>query len=120
MTIASTATTAPLRVGLRPSFVPDPPLLLRREQLLRKLLDATELLQRSRADLIPDGYVADYLALRWLERDGVRLTLTDAGRAVCRRLQPERASLPRGAQPRREADDDFVDTMPAVFIDAAA
>ncbi|MEP7057815.1 MAG: hypothetical protein ABI809_08600 [Caldimonas sp.] len=93
MQISSTPSVSLLRIDRRPFCDSASPLLLRREQLLMDLLDVVELLRQGRADLIPEGYVADYLALRWLESSDGRLCLTEAGREVCSRLRPELAEL---------------------------
>ena len=67
------------------------PCFLRRERLRDELLASVEALECRRTDLLPDGFLADYLALRWLEmRDGEpRLTL--AGHQICAVLRERRS-----------------------------
>lgn len=59
------------------------PSFLRGERLRDELLASVEALECQRADLLPDGFLADYLALRWLElRDGIP-SLTSIGTRIC-------------------------------------
>lgn len=60
---------------------------LRREQLRDGLLVAIESLERPDDELFANGFIADYIALRWLEWGGDRLRLTDAGAHVCNLLR---------------------------------
>jgi hypothetical protein len=41
------------------------------------------MIDADRADLIPPGFVDDYVALSWLEDCGVGLRLTHSGAALC-------------------------------------
>jgi len=41
------------------------------------------MLNANRADLIPHGFVDDYVALSWLEDRGAGLRLTCSGAALC-------------------------------------
>jgi hypothetical protein len=52
------------------------PRVTRREQLRRELLTAVDSLARRRADLVSEGFIADYVALHWLEWNGGTLRLT--------------------------------------------
>lgn len=61
---------------------------LRREVLRDALASSVSMLHHDRADDIPDGYLADYVALAWLRWTGGRLCLTTAGEALCRQLGP--------------------------------
>ena len=56
---------------------------LRLQVLRDNLLPTVELLSQRRADQIGDGFVADYLALDWLEWNGGLLRLTVTGENVC-------------------------------------
>jgi hypothetical protein len=58
----------------------------RREALRDDLLATVDLLKRRRAADIADGYIDDYVALRWLEWHGGTLRLTTTGENVCRQL----------------------------------
>jgi hypothetical protein len=58
----------------------------RREALREDLLATVALLKRRRASDIADGYIDDYVALRWLEWHGGTLRLTTTGENVCRQL----------------------------------
>ena len=60
---------------------------LRRQSLRDSLLPTIDLLQQRRADQIADGFIADYLALDWLEWDGGILRLTVTGANVCKQLR---------------------------------
>lgn len=60
--------------------------LLRREALREGLQRAVEHLKAHRADLIGDGFIADYVALDWLEWHGGSLRLTVVGGNVCRQV----------------------------------
>jgi len=59
------------------------PPTLRREQLRDALPATVVMLDRDRVDLIPGGFVDDYLALSWLEDRGAGLRLTSSGAAIC-------------------------------------
>jgi hypothetical protein len=61
-------------------------LQLRREALRDGLQRAVDHLKARRADLIGDGFIADYVALDWLEWHGGNLRLTVIGGNVCRQL----------------------------------
>jgi hypothetical protein len=41
------------------------------------------MLDADRVDLIPRGFVDDYVALSWLENRGAGLRLTTSGAALC-------------------------------------
>ena len=61
--------------------------MLRRERLRNNLPVTVDALRRRRADLVPEGFIADYVALDWLEWNGgaVRITLT--GTNICKQIQ---------------------------------
>ena len=61
----------------------------RRDHLRATLLSAVDLLYRRRADLIGDGTIEDYVALRWFEWNGGALRLTVTGKNVCEQLKAE-------------------------------
>jgi len=48
-----------------------------------------DLLHRRRADLVGDGAIGEYVALRWLEWNGGTLRLTAAGQDVCDQINAE-------------------------------
>lgn len=59
-----------------------------RGELLRtELLATVDLLYHRRADLVSDGFIADYVALRWIEWNGGALKLTAAGDIVCAQMR---------------------------------
>jgi hypothetical protein len=60
---------------------------LRRQVLRESLLPTLELLNCCQADQVDDGFIADYLALDWLEWNGGTLRLTITGSNVCRQLR---------------------------------
>lgn len=62
--------------------------LLRREHLRSQLSSTVDALRRRRADLVPDGLIADYVALDWLEWSGGALRVTLTGANVCKQMQP--------------------------------
>jgi hypothetical protein len=59
------------------------PPTLRREQLRDALPGAVAMINADRVDLIPHGFVDDYVALSWLEDRGAGLRLTSSGAALC-------------------------------------
>jgi len=78
----STIAAAPLSAMLaRPAPVS------RREQLRNELLTAVDSLHRRRADLISEGFIADYIALHWLEWNGGALRLTVSGDNICEQMR---------------------------------
>lgn len=62
---------------------------LRREALRDALLATVDLLYRRRAGEIREGYIDDYVALKWLEWNGGGLRLTASGETVCRQLSAQ-------------------------------
>jgi hypothetical protein len=64
-----------------------PPPVSRREQLRNGLLTTVDSLHRRRADLISEGFIADYVALHWLEWNGGALRLTVTGNDMCEQLR---------------------------------
>jgi len=66
---------------------------LRRQVLREKLLPTVQLLNCRRADQVDDGFIADYLALDWLEWNGGTLRLTVTGSNVCEQLRSGHTSL---------------------------
>ena len=64
-----------------------PPPFSRREQLRNELLSAIDSLHRRRADLISEGFIADYIALHWLEWNGGALRLTVSGDNICEQMR---------------------------------
>ena len=64
-----------------------PPPILRREQLRIELLATVDSLHRRRADLVSEGFIADYVALHWLEWNGGTLQLTVTGQNVCAQMR---------------------------------
>jgi len=59
----------------------------RREQLRRELLATVDSLHRRRADLVCEGFIADYVALHWLEWNGGTLRLTVTGANICDQMR---------------------------------
>ena len=55
--------------------------------LRSELLATMELLDRRRADLVPEALIADYVSLNWLEWNGGTLRLTVTGRNVCQQMR---------------------------------
>lgn len=71
----------------------------RRIELLRERLPAVVTqLERRRLDLVEEGFVADYLALRWLVWCDGDLRLSEIGRIVSDSAQAE-ATAPRAGSP---------------------
>ena len=64
-----------------------PPPLSRREQLRNELLTTVDSLHRRRADLISEGFIADYVSLHWLEWSGGALRLTVTGNNMCDQMR---------------------------------
>ena len=63
------------------------PSLSRREQLRLELLTTVDSLHRRRADLVPEGFIEDYVALHWLEWNGGALRLTVTGANMCEQMR---------------------------------
>ena len=70
-----------------PNRLPSASLAPRREELQEELLLTVDLLSRRRADLVAEGFIEDYVALRWLEWNGGTLRLTAAGDIVCSQMR---------------------------------
>jgi hypothetical protein len=68
--------------------------LTRRDRLRIELLATVDALHRRRADLVSEGFIADYVALDWLEWNGGALRLTVTGVNVCAQMRER--SLERG------------------------
>ncbi len=64
-----------------------PPPVSRREQLRNELLTTVDSLHRRRADLVSEGFIADYVALHWLEWNGGALRLTIIGNNMCEQMR---------------------------------
>ena len=72
----------------RPTATPMAPgPMLRREALRNNLLVTVDALRRRRADLVPEGFIADYVALDWLEWNGGTLRVTLTGTNICKQIQ---------------------------------
>jgi hypothetical protein len=68
--------------------VADPPTQPSRHELLRnQLLSTVDSLNRRRADLVPESYIADYVALDWLEWNGGTLRTTVVGANICKQMK---------------------------------
>jgi len=61
--------------------------VLRREHLRNQFPSTVDALRRGRADLVPDGFIADYVALDWLEWNGGALRATLTGANICKQVQ---------------------------------
>ena len=79
--------------GEETSAPPAPAPRLRRQILREGLLPTVELLKGRRADQVDDSFIADYLALDWLEWNGGSLRLTITGNNVCEQLRAGHASV---------------------------
>ena len=76
-------------IGAAPvaAMVARPPPVSRREQLRDELLTTVDSLHRRRADLVSEGFIADYVALHWLEWNGGALRLTVSGDNICEQMR---------------------------------
>jgi hypothetical protein len=77
----------------QPAPTPTTAPTLRRETLRDGLSEVMSHLKNRRADLIDEGFIADYVALDWLEWHGGTLRATEVGDNICRQLahrQPPR------------------------------
>jgi hypothetical protein len=72
---------------ISPSPSSSVPLAPRRALLQEELLLTVDLLARRRADLVAEGFIDEYVALRWLEWNGGTLRLTAAGDIVCSQMR---------------------------------
>ena len=61
----------------------------RRQQLRDELLSTIDALHQRRADLVPEGFIADYVALDWLEWNGGSLRITLSGTNMCQQMQAQ-------------------------------
>ena len=59
----------------------------RHQQLLQSLPVTIHYLERGQSDLIPAGFLEDYVALNWLTHRHEGFRLTPAGEEVCHKLQ---------------------------------
>jgi hypothetical protein len=59
----------------------------RRLRLRSQFSETVDALKRSRADLVPDGFIAEYVALDWLEWRGGAVRLTMTGSNIFKQLQ---------------------------------
>jgi len=64
-----------------------PPAVSRRDQLRIELLTTVDSLHRRRADLVSESFIADYVALHWLEWNGGALRLTVTGKNICEQMR---------------------------------
>jgi hypothetical protein len=85
MTARDRSTVAPATPEL--ALLARTPPVLRREQLRYELLATVDSLYRRRADLVCEGFIADYVALRWLEWNGGSLRLTATGDRMCEQMR---------------------------------
>ena len=87
-----TAATGP-RCGDGASPVPSRPVAPRRPPVLRcgqlrnEFLATVDSLQHRRAHQISEGFIADYVALNWLEWNGGALRLTMTGTNMCQQMR---------------------------------
>jgi hypothetical protein len=58
-----------------------------REQLRMRFPGTVDALHRRRADLVPEGVIADYVALNWLEWNGGALCVTLTGSNICKQMR---------------------------------
>jgi hypothetical protein len=79
--------TYPARTIASPGTLVRTPPLSRREQLRLELLTTVDMLNRRRADQVSEGFVNDYVALRWLEWRGGALHLTETGSDMCDQMR---------------------------------
>jgi len=84
MTRTPTSTKRPAAASVTLS---QPPPLSRRELLRLELLTTVDSLYRRRADLVSEGFIADYVALNWLEWHGGALRLTTTGENMCLQMR---------------------------------
>ena len=73
--------------ALKSAMLARPPPASRRAQLRDELLATVDSLHRRRADLISEGFIADYVALHWLEWNGGALRLTVTGNDMCEQMR---------------------------------
>ncbi len=81
----------PARSRLQVTAPVRPALILRRELLRNQLPGTVDALLRCRADLVPEGFIADYVALDWLEWNGGALRITLTGSNICKQMRAGRA-----------------------------
>lgn len=77
----------PPRLVAAPGVIALLPPVSRREQLRLELLATVDSLHRRRADLVSEGFIEDYVALRWLEWNGGALRLTATGTNMCEHMR---------------------------------
>ena len=73
--------------ALESAMLARPPPVSRREQLRNELLTTVDALHRRQADLVCEGFIADYVALHWLEWNGDALRLTVIGNDMCEQMR---------------------------------
>jgi hypothetical protein len=80
-------TRRPSRTAVTPGALAGLPALSRRDQLQLELLTTVDSLRRCRADLVGEAFIADYVALHWLEWNGGALRLTVTGSNMCDQMR---------------------------------
>ena len=80
-------TQRPPRIAAVPGAIACLPPVSRRDQLRLELLTTVDSLHRRRADLVSEGFIADYVALDWLEWNGGALCLTVTGTNMCEQMR---------------------------------
>jgi hypothetical protein len=68
------------------SFLACPVPSMRRDALREALPGTVGLLKQCRAADVEDGFIADYVALQWLEWHGGTLRLTVVGQNICQQI----------------------------------
>jgi hypothetical protein len=63
------------------------PSVSRQDRLSLDLLGTIDLLRVRRDDLVSDGFIADYVALHWLEWNDGALRLTATGTDMCDQMR---------------------------------
>jgi hypothetical protein len=79
----------PLPIVATPGAIRRLPPVSRHSQLHLELLTTVDSLHRRRADLVPEGFIDDYVALHWLEWNGGALRLTVTGTNMCAQMRAQ-------------------------------
>jgi hypothetical protein len=63
--------------------------VLRREQLRDRFPGIVDALHGGHADRVPEGFIADYVALDWLEWNSGALRVTLSGTTLCEQMREQ-------------------------------
>jgi hypothetical protein len=87
ISLCATEVLQVLRWGSFRAAMNTPLSVVRHEHLRDHLPGTVDALRQRRADLVPEGFIADYVALDWLEWNGGSLRITLTGANICKQVR---------------------------------